>query len=74
MADSPQTTITAARLHRWIDTKTYTPMYGVQVRASGKWHHLAVAGKAALYESVEAAEAARAELMRQVEAGRATAR
>lgn len=42
--------VSGVRVHPWINTETLEPMFGVQVRVErGKWHHLAVKGKAAIY-------------------------
>lgn len=72
MADTTNTApariITAARVHRWIDTKTLTPMFGVQVKADGKWHHIAVDRVASLFPTEAAARASADEIMRQVSA------
>lgn len=73
MNDTPKTTITAARVHPWLDIKTvrdgaFVKRYGVQVQAGGIWRHLAVGGVAAIFDTPELAQANADEIMRQVAA------
>ena len=71
-SDPPTLTITAARVHPWLDTSAvvdgaFPTRYGVQVYAGGLWRHLAVNGKPDIFDTPELAQASADELMRQVE-------
>jgi hypothetical protein len=32
--------IEKSRIHKWIDTETMIPFYGIRVRVNGRWMHL----------------------------------
>jgi len=32
--------IEKSRIHKWIDTETMIPFYGIRVRVNNKWMHL----------------------------------
>lgn len=47
------------RVHRWVDTKSLTPMYGVQAQFPGErtWMHVSENGKAVLFDREAQADA-----------------
>lgn len=47
--------VTNVRVSRWIKTDTMTEQFGVEMQANGKWHHLAIDGEAALFDTEGAA-------------------
>jgi hypothetical protein len=45
------------RVHQWIDTKTFEPMYGIQQNVThGRWAHVVVGNSPALFKTQEEAE------------------
>lgn len=58
--------ITKVRVSRWINTDTFTDLFGIEVRTTDKWYHLAIDGKAALFDTLPAAAQKAEEVKRQV--------
>lgn len=50
------------RAFDWFNDQTLQPLYGIQVLNNGRWSHLAIDGKAALFATPDERDAKRAEV------------
>jgi hypothetical protein len=55
------------RIHQWLDTKRWKPVFGVQVKANGRWCHLHRNGRPCFFKTEAAANRLREQMRRKPE-------